>query len=111
MTAPQAKSVFQATIDCLGHCVSGFKRKPIEQSVEPWEVVRKRELLLDLKLWDNSIASITRDLGEERRKCGLAFYQEMPTSLKSPRMLALQAGLTQLSRWHSEALREYASLV
>ena len=79
--------------------------------VEPFEVRRRVGLLQDLKFYDGGIASITSDLRDERTKSGLTFYQEMPTSLKGPRMLALQAGLIQLSCWHSEALREYASLV
>ncbi len=88
-----------------------FWRKPKAIEEPSFEVRRRRELILDLKLWDSSIASITADLGEERRKSGLCLFEEMPTSLKGPRMLALQAGLIQLSRWHSEALREYAALV
>jgi hypothetical protein len=88
-----------------------LKRTPIPQEVVPFEVKKRRELLQDLKLWDGGIASITRDLGEERTKCGLSLFAEMPTSLKSPRMQALQAGINALSHWHSETLREYASLV
>ena len=88
-----------------------FWRKPKAIEEPSFEGRRRRELILDLKLWDSSIASITADLGEERRKSGLCLFEEMPTSLKGPRMLALQAGLIQLSRWHSEALREYAALV
>ncbi len=78
---------------------------------EPFARRRRRELLADLKLYDAALASITSDLGEERRKSGLSFFEEMPTSLKGPRMLALQLGLTELSRWHSETLRQYAELV
>src|SRR6267142_5270194 len=104
----QAESL-QATIRHLARCVLG-KRNPIEGPPgEPFEVRKRRELLADLQLYDAALDSITKDLGEERTKCGLAFYQEMPAARKSPRMLALQAGLIQLSRWHSETLREYAA--
>ncbi len=79
--------------------------------LEDFAVRRRGELLADLKLWDAALRSLTDDLRDERMRSGLAFYQGMPTSLKGPRMLALQAGLIQLSRWHSEALAEHASLV
>jgi hypothetical protein len=88
----------------LGHLVA-------PEVVERFEVRRKRELLADLKLWDETLASLTEDLGEERRGAGLAFYMEMPTSMKSPRMQALQAGLVQLSKWHSDTLAELAPLM
>jgi hypothetical protein len=78
---------------------------------EPFEVRRKRELLCDLKLWDDTLASLTADLGEERRKSGLAFYVGMPTSMKSPRMQALLAGVCELSQWRNRVLAEYAALV
>jgi hypothetical protein len=80
-------------------------------AIERYEVRRKHELLADLKLWDAALDSIITDLGEERRKSGLSFYAEMPTSMKSPRMLALQAGCNELSRWRNAALQEHAQLV
>ena len=82
---------------------------PLE--TESYEAKRKRELFADLKLWDAALDSLVGELRDERTASGLTFYQEMPTSLKSPRMLALQAGLNQLARWHSDALKEYANLV
>ncbi len=82
---------------------------PIE--IERWEVRRARELREDLRLYDAAIASITADIGKERREAGLAFFEVIPAALKTPRWLALQSGLNQLSRWHSETLREYAGLV
>ena len=88
-----------------------WKKAKVIQPSEPFEVKRRRELLADLNLYDAALDSITKDLGEERRKSGLSFFEEMPTSLRGPRMLALQAGLNQLSRWHSETLRQYAELV
>src|SRR5260370_33464738 len=87
----------------------GRKTKAIEESVEPWEVRRKRELLVEIKNLDLALASITRDLGEERRKSGLGFYAEMPTSMKSPRRLALQLGLNELPRLHSATLTVLAN--
>ncbi len=86
------------------------KRKSIEKPVE-FEVLRRCQLLGDLKLWDAALRSLTDDLRDERMRSGLASYQELPTAMKSPKMQALQLGLIQLSNWHSQALAEYASLV
>jgi hypothetical protein len=82
---------------------------PLE--TESFESKRRRELLADLKLWDAALASLTVDLGEERRKSGLAFYVEVPTSMKSPRMQALLSGVCELTRWRNNVLAEYAALV
>lgn len=87
----------------LGHLV-------VPAVEERFEIRRKRELLCDLQLWDDSLASLTADLGEERRKSGLAFYVEMPTSMKSPRMRALLNGLTELCKWRNQTLAELATL-
>jgi len=87
------------------------ERTAILQLIEPWATRRKRELRVEIQNLDVALASVTIDIGEERRKSGLSFYGGLPTSMKSPRMLALQAGLNALSHWHSETLREYADLV
>ena len=87
-----------------------FQKKHETVPLEDFAGRRRRELLADLDLYDAALDSITKDLGEERRKSGLSVFQEMPTSLKAPRMAALQLGLAQLSHWHSETLRELASL-
>ncbi len=87
------------------------KTKVIQEPGERFEVIRKRELLQDLALWDSALHSLTGALRVERTRSGLASYQELPTAMKSPRMLALQAGLIQLSNWHSQALKELANLV
>ncbi len=87
------------------------KAKVIQEASEPFEVKRRRELLVEINHLDLALASIHGDIGEERRRCGLSSFVELPTSLKSPRMQALQLGLIQLSNWHSQALKEHANLV
>lgn len=77
---------------------------------EPFERRRKRELLAEIKRLDAALASLHGDIGEERRKSGLSVNSAMPTSLRSPKMQALMLGLTELSRMHSAALEEYATL-
>ena len=77
---------------------------------EPFERRRKRELLGEIKRLDAALASITTDLGEERRKSGLSVNAAMPTSLRSPKMEALHLGLSELGRLHSAALAEYEKL-
>jgi hypothetical protein len=82
---------------------------PLE--TESFEVRRRRELLADLKLWDAALDSLIADLGEQRRKSGLAFFVELPTSIKAPRMCALQNGLTELAKWRNQTLTELAPLM
>ena len=81
---------------------------PLE--VESFEQRRKRELLGDLRLYDGGLASLLEEIGEARRECGLGFYLHMPTSMKSPRMQALQSGLIQLGQWRNAVLSELATL-
>ncbi|MGB7283311.1 MAG: hypothetical protein WBE13_13695 [Candidatus Acidiferrum sp.] len=82
---------------------------PLE--VEPVEKKRKRELLTDLRLYDAALDSLLADIGEERRNCGLGFYLQMPNTMKSPKMQALQSGLIQLGQWRNQTLAELAPLI
>jgi len=89
----------------------GQSTKAIEEPVERYETKRRRELLQDLKLYDAALVSIHADIGEETRKAGLDSFGIIPVALRSRRWLALQNGLCQLSKWHSETLRELAPLI
>lgn len=88
----------------LGHLV-------IPQIEEPWHLRRKRELVTNLRLYDAALESLLADIGEERRNCGLGFYLHMPTTMKSPKMQALQSGLIQLGQWRNQTLAELAPLL
>lgn len=76
----------------------------------PWSVVKKRQLESDLRLWDGGLASLLDAIGEARRENGLTIQMYAPTSAMGPRMQALQAGLVQLSKWHSGTLAALAAL-
>jgi len=87
-----------------------FRKNHAAVLSEDFAIQKRRQLRADLELYDAALRSLTDDLREERMRSGLAFYQELPTSMRSPRMQALQLGLVQLSNWHSQALKEHANL-
>lgn len=78
---------------------------------ERFEIRRRRELLCDLRLWDATVDSLNADLRDERMKAGLSVYANMATIMRSPRLLALLAGMCTLSRWRNETLAELAPLI
>lgn len=82
-----------------------------ELPTEPFEVRRRRELLADLKLYDDGLASLTDEIRKERTESGGYFIQaELSTNTISLKLRVLLSGLNQLSRWHSEALAEFSRL-
>lgn len=90
--------------------MTGKTSNSSEVHAEPWHITKKRELLADLKLWDDALASLLDAIGKARRESGLTIQLYSATSAMGPRMQALQAGLVQLSKWHSATLAALAAL-
>lgn len=77
---------------------------------EPFEIIRKRELLFDLTFYDGGIIALTDTICASRMEHGYYVQSGLSTSVVTLKLRTLLRAMAELSRLHSATLAALAAL-